>query len=75
MAQCRDCEFDIVWADRDGKAVPFDERPLRRSADVLAQNKAYVLINGKAKRATQDDLRLHRDLHTCHFDTCTSKSR
>jgi hypothetical protein len=69
MAACKSCERPIVWAVGPGnKMMPFDEPP--RGFGAKAPDGDWVVAGGKARRATDDDRRLHRERLTCHFATC-----
>lgn len=69
MAVCRDCEKYITWAENpNGKNLPFDSQPVKTS-----QHRLYTIVKGKAKWATDEDRRLHREMYTCHFDTCQGR--
>jgi hypothetical protein len=71
MAACKSCERSIIWAEGpNGKMMPFDEPP--RGLGAKPPDGDWVVINGKARRATEEDRRLHRERLTCHFATCDS---
>lgn len=71
MTQCRDCDADIIFAENEnGKNLPFDERPSSLWSEWKGK---YVIIKGKSRRAVDVDVRLKRELYTCHFDTCTER--
>lgn len=69
MAICKYCEEEIIWAEvGSGSNLPFDAVPIK---DVSAAVRApYTVINGKARKRTSEDEKLHRDAYACHFDTC-----
>lgn len=60
--------------------MPFDETPIEeRFASVSPDGKVrsrgqrlFVLVGGKARLATAEDLKLHRPLYTTHLETCFS---
>lgn len=63
MARCRSCGADVIWAtSTNGKAMPMDAQPDPKGT--------FVIVVGKARKATAEDDRLHRPRHTCHFATC-----
>lgn len=64
MAACRTCEAPIVWVESQstGKPMPMDLTPDPKGA--------FVIIGGKARRATDEDKTLHRPRFTSHFATC-----
>lgn len=64
MSACRSCNAEIVWATSatSGKPMPMDLKP-----DPKGQ---FVIVSGKARRATAEDDRLHRERFTSHFATC-----
>lgn len=69
MASCKSCERPIVWAEGpNGKKMPFDEPPRGFGGNWTGGN--WVVVAGKARLATEEDRRLHRDRLTCHFATC-----
>lgn len=74
MANCKDCEDEIVWADLDGKNVPFDEEYIPHNPDFNLWKGLYVITNGKAQLATEEDVQLRQGLFSCHFDTCRERS-
>ena len=64
MAACRTCEAPIVWVESQstGKPMPMDLAPDPKGG--------FVIIGGKARKATADDDRLARERFTSHFATC-----
>jgi hypothetical protein len=72
VATCRDCDGYVIWADRDGNNVPFNPWNPGTGAKKIGL-KFYVIINGKARRSTNEDERLLRDLYLCHFDICSER--
>ena len=71
--------------NRANRSLPFDKEPATggdQGPFKKAQPpppppgaKLWTLINGNAKVATDEDSRLRRPLHVCHFDTCTAKKK
>jgi hypothetical protein len=53
--------------------MPFDEPP-RGFAAKPVDDGDWVVSNGKARRATEEDRKLHRERLTCHFATCEQAS-
>jgi len=69
MAFCRTCEREIRWAEGpNGKMMPFDEPP--RGFGAKPPDGDWVVVNGKARRATEEDRKLQRERFTCHFANC-----
>lgn len=64
MASCRSCEASIIWAESEttGRPMPMDVTPDLKGL--------FVIVAGKARRATADDDRLKRPRYTSHFGTC-----
>lgn len=63
MAKCKSCEAPIEWATTEaGKAMPLDAQP--------TPDGTWCLVNGKTWKATDEDRKLHRPLHTPHWATC-----
>lgn len=64
MPRCRTCEAEIIWAASatTGKPMPMDAAPNPAGA--------FVIVTGKARKATVEDDRLRRERYTCHFATC-----
>lgn len=63
MSACRSCGDDIVWAVTEtGRRMPLDAKPVAGGL--------FVMVGGKARKATAEDDRLHRDRYTSHFATC-----
>lgn len=64
MAACRSCEAPIIWVTTvNGKRMPVDLNPVADGE--------WVVINGRARRATADDDRLRRPRFRVHWATCT----
>jgi len=62
-AACRSCEREIIWATTAaGKAMPLDASPTEAGT--------WVVVRGQARRATDEDARLHRPRYTPHWATC-----
>lgn len=69
MASCRSCERPIVWAQGpNGNAMPFDEP--QRGLGAKPPDGDWIVMGGKAHKATDEDRKLHRERLTCHFATC-----
>jgi hypothetical protein len=83
MATCKDCDQDIIWSETGNtKKIALDAKPVKKTDPRFAGSniwKAYVLLPGGelglARRGTEEDRRLHRDLYTCHWDTCTERGK
>lgn len=77
MAQCKDCESPVTWAEGpNGRMLPFDEPPpvvLGKRKPLPTGLTIWSIVGGFARRATTEDTRLHRELVTCHFDTCSER--
>jgi hypothetical protein len=80
---CRSCDAPIFWAtSQRGKRMPFDiskaTPPKVECKEVggvanfgaAGLRGLFVILAGEARAATLEDVRLHRDLLTCHFATC-----
>lgn len=67
MATCKTCEAPIVWAiwETTGKPHPVDAKSVA-TGDL-------VIVNGKVRKATAQDTKLHRDRYTSHWDTCPDR--
>lgn len=71
MAACKSCELPIIWAEGpNGKMMPFDEPVRGFGPEPVPTDGDWVVVNGKARRATAEDRRLHRERLACHFVTC-----
>lgn len=76
MATCNDCENTITWAEANGRHMPFDEPPpmiLGKRKPLPAGVDRWVVINGRARRADAQDEKLHREMVTCHWETCSAR--
>lgn len=73
MANCKSCERPIIWAEGpNGKMMPFDE-PVR-GFGAKPPDGDWIIAGGKARRATDEDRRLHRERLTSHFATCPDRT-
>lgn len=63
-AKCRSCGAPIEWATSEttGKSIPLDLVP--------TANGNLVLVNGRSRYYSADDVKLHRERRTSHFATC-----
>lgn len=62
-AKCKTCSAPIIWCDtKNNKLMPVDAEP-NASGD-------FVVVNGRTWKATEEDRKLRRELHTSHFATC-----
>lgn len=67
MSACDSCGAQITWAlTTNGKKMPIDSAPCDNGNLVLE----YQHGDYETRKATEDDRRLARPLHTSHFATC-----
>ena len=77
MAACRNCDRDVLWAETpSGKTIMLDEvRDLSKAVQqgewvMMGGLRTRVVVKGKERWATAEDLKLRRPLYVCHWDTC-----
>jgi len=71
MAKCKSCDAEITWAEHHISGRPMPLGAVQPTAS-LANNLrgVFAVVKGVARPATEDDVRLHRDLFRSHFATC-----
>lgn len=64
MANCKSCNAEIEWveSERTGKPMPLDAGPI--------ENGNLVVVNGRARGFTAEDVRLARERRRSHFASC-----
>jgi hypothetical protein len=74
VSACDKCERPIIWAEAPGgRMLPFDEPPRGFGIKpAWATIGDWIIINGKARKATIQDVKLAREKFRCHVDTCSS---
>lgn len=73
MALCKFCERSITWADGpSGRPMAFDdpEPTVLGKTPRTVPGADWVIVAGKARHATAEDRKLHRQMLVCHFDVC-----
>lgn len=68
MATCNSCDAAIIWATskKTGKPMPIDAAPSEKG-NLYIERKAGDFV---VRAATEEDKKLHRELHVSHFATC-----
>lgn len=62
--RCNSCEVPIIWCETTtGRRMPMDATPDPKKG-------TFVILNGRARTANDEDRALLRPLHTSHFATC-----
>lgn len=80
MAQCRDCNQEITWAEtKNGKNISLEAVDSKKVTadgyDRLWSNgyRVHTTVRGKSELANPSDLKLFRPLFLCHFETCSAR--
>ncbi len=68
MAACKSCGAEMIWATSltTGKAVPLNAKPDPGGNLVL-------LVGGKTRGVTDEDIESGRPRHTSHFVDCPQR--
>lgn len=72
MATCRNCGAPIEWRTwaKSGKPCPLDPE----GTPIANGIKRLVSISGSVRFFEEQDSKLHREVRSCHFDTCPERS-